>query len=133
MSGAAGWFLLEPPAGRTPLALPVPLVGRLEPVGEVLEVPGAPEGIVGVAEVRGRPTTLLDLSLWSGDVVSRDVPPRGALLLAPPREHLAIASFPGLRMRAVEPWRELPPGTTVIDAAGLDQTLAGLEPSGGGR
>lgn len=72
------------------------LLGRLEQLGEVVEVPFAPPGVAGVAEVRGRVVTLLDLALWlprqpGGSAVARAGGlPSSAMALAPPFDHLAL-------------------------------------------
>jgi hypothetical protein len=125
------WFLLETASGLA-LALDIALVGRLEPVAQVVPVPGAPPGIVGLAEVRGRPVTLLDpavcapLAAASGEAPD---PPRGALRLARPWEHLAFARAASTRVRPLAPHEELPGGAAAVDGACLERALAGLVPT----
>ena len=125
-----GWFVLEGAEGPA-LALPVELIGRLEPVSSWVPVPGAPAGVVALAEVRGRPTTLLDPALWTGTPSPAESAPGQALLLASPRDHLALARWPETRTLPWEPWRELPDGTTVLDGGTLERTLAEMTRSGG--
>ena len=57
-------FLLRTPRGTLPLL--AILVDRLEETGELLPVPGAPPGIVGVTEVRSVVLTLLDPAALPG-------------------------------------------------------------------
>lgn len=125
-----GWFVLEGAQGPA-LALPVALIGRLEPISSWVPVPGAPAGVVALAEVRGRPTTLLDPALWTGVPSAPGLPPGQALLLAPPRDHLALARWPGSRTVPWEPWRDLPDGAAVLDDERLERTLAEMTRSGG--
>ncbi|MDQ7087935.1 MAG: hypothetical protein Q9Q13_08795 [Acidobacteriota bacterium] len=46
------------------LLLDVEVAGRVEPALTVLPVPHSPEGVIGLAELRGRPVTLIDPSVW---------------------------------------------------------------------
>ena len=50
--------------GGIGLALPMRLLHRVEVVDQVAAVPGAPDGLVGIAEVGGRIVTLLDPAHW---------------------------------------------------------------------
>lgn len=90
-------------------------------------VPLAPPGVIGLAELRGRPVTLLDPSLWldgRGRLATgaADLPPGGVygLMLAPPFGHLALAVGPSATLRPVsERDRDAPP----LDRHSLEQRL----------
>jgi chemotaxis signal transduction protein len=125
-----GWFVLEAPGSR-PLALPVDLIGRLEPVTSWIPVPNAPAGVVGLAEVRGRPTTLLDPAVWTGAPTASPAAPAGALLLAAPRDHLALARWARGRTIPWEPGRALPRQAAVVDGEALERALSELARPGG--
>jgi hypothetical protein len=125
------WFLLETASGLA-LALDIALVGRLESVPRVVPVPGAPPGIVGLAEVRGRPVTLLDPAVCGPpgtDSGGDPDPPRGALRLARPWEHLAFARAASTRVRPLPPHEELPAGAARVDGGCLERVLDGLAPA----
>ncbi len=63
------------------LRLPLGITGRIEQVDELIPVPGAPQGVIGLGEARGRAVTLLCPSLflpsWPRPVCGRET--RGAM------------------------------------------------------
>jgi purine-binding chemotaxis protein CheW len=81
--------LLRFPLGRETFALRLPDACYLAEVDLPAPVPLAPPEIAGLAEVRGRVVTLVDLAQLAG-VEASPVPRRRALILAPPRSHLAL-------------------------------------------
>jgi purine-binding chemotaxis protein CheW len=81
--------LLRFPLGREHFGLPLAEALHLADVGPPTPVPFAPGEIAGLADVRGRIVTLVDLARVAG------LPPPArrvwrAILLAPPRSHLAL-------------------------------------------
>ena len=126
------WFLLQAPSGLQ-LALDVDLVGRIESIPAVVPVPGAPPGVVGLAELAGRPVTLLDPALCASaaSLGQADGAPRSALRLAAPHEHLALAKPPGATVRPLAGETDPPAGAARVDAEALARVLAGLVPARG--
>lgn len=107
------------------LSLPAALVGRLEPIDAIVPVPRAPEGILGLAEVRGGVVALLDARPWlapaAAPAPSRGALPPSALILAPPHEHLALLVPAGSRF---EPAGEAPVAATADIARWLERLAA---------
>ncbi|MDQ7006295.1 MAG: hypothetical protein Q9Q40_03610 [Acidobacteriota bacterium] len=105
------------------LLLDVEVAGRVEPALTVLPVPHSPEGVIGLAELRGRPVTLIDPSVWlegRGRLASSpaELGAGGvqALLLAPPLNHLAFGLPPSATLR---PLRGSPESGVVLDAKAI--------------
>jgi chemotaxis signal transduction protein len=70
------------------LGLPIEAVREIARVTRVTPVPRSPLCVLGVANIRGRVVTLLDAEWLYGGAPG---PPEGhAVVLAPPREHLAL-------------------------------------------
>lgn len=126
------------PATRLVLATPdgmvgigLDLLGRLEPVGAVLAVPGAPASIAGVAEIRGRVVTLLDPFPWllerqESSPHASERPgslPTSALIFAPPFEHLALLVPAGSTLLLPEPQQRL---NRVLSNTALEARLEGI-------
>lgn len=121
-------FLLETFAGER-LVLPMTLFRKVVQVSRVMPVPGVPAGIVGLADVRGRPTTLID-PLWLIREASSPDPRvgevRSALLLAPPREHLALARVSGDRLVPLDAQAAGKHDDVPVDAERVDRLVARL-------
>jgi hypothetical protein len=82
--------LLRFTVGTTPFALPLDLVGELSEAPDCTAVPGAPPAIAGLADIRGRVITLVDLAtLMETPPVPADAR-RTAVVLARPYSHLAL-------------------------------------------
>jgi len=76
-------------AGGDRLGLPLDEVKEISRVTRVTPVPRSPGCILGVANIRGRVVTLLDMECLYGP--GPGGPPEGhAVVLAAPREHLAL-------------------------------------------
>jgi hypothetical protein len=86
----------------------IELLGRLEPLDQYATVPGAPTGIVGVTELRGRVLTLLDPFAWLLDHQPSPFAPTprpghlslSALIFAAPYQHLALLVPAGSTLRS---------------------------------
>ena len=81
--------LLHFAAGDRRFALPVAAIAEIRELQSITPVPGTPEAIAGLADIRGRVVTLLDL----GRIFGLEPDPRSALLavqLAEPLTHLAL-------------------------------------------
>ncbi len=120
---------LHLPGGQ--LLLDVEVAARVEPALTVLPVPNSPEGVIGVAELRGRPVTLIDPTLWldgRGRLASspRELGAGGlhALLLAPPLDHLAFGLPPSATLLPV---RAAPVSGAALTAEAI---LARFAPAG---
>ncbi len=80
------------------LRVPLALAGRVETIEELIAVPLAPSGVVGLGEVGGRAVTLVSASAWALQRLAHEpvieqvsaLDRAAALVLAPPFEHLAI-------------------------------------------
>ena len=121
-SGACLLFRL----GDRPLALPLDQVGEIAPVERLHSVPLAPLTVLGLMNLRGQVVTLVDL----GAILDHHVPPAGrtelALVLAPPRQNLALRVFAPVEIGEISADEESP-GAEVLSAtelaARLDQGL----------
>lgn len=75
------------------LAVPLEEVREVARVRQIAPVPRAPAVIRGLANIRGRVVTLLDMDVLygrpSGPVPAAEAPGH-AVVLAPPRDHLAL-------------------------------------------
>ena len=105
------------------LLLDVDVAGRVEPALTVLPVPNSPEGVIGLAELRGRPVTLIDPTVWLGGRGRLASSPTElgaggvhALLLASPLGHLAFGLPPSATLR---PLRGAPESGTVLSAEAI--------------
>ena len=100
-------LVLRSPEGSLPIL--AVLVDRLEELGEVVPVPGAPPAIAGVTEVRSVVLTLLEPSAlpgWEPSPAPGGLPgpglPAAVLRLAEPWRHLGIRVPPGSRVERAE-------------------------------
>jgi purine-binding chemotaxis protein CheW len=82
-------------------ALPLAAVSDLAEFGPLRRVPLAPEGVLGLAEWRGRIVTVLDLARILGRTTA--AAPRCLVRLAPPLDHLALAVPSAPRLVSVAP------------------------------
>jgi purine-binding chemotaxis protein CheW len=82
---------LEFTLARERYALPIALVQEVTEVPSLLRVPRAPQAIAGLADVRGRVITLVDLGrVFDADVKEDPGGPPVALILAPPDSHIGL-------------------------------------------
>jgi chemotaxis signal transduction protein len=79
--------------GDDRLALPLEEIREVARVSSISPVPRAPSVVRGLANIRGRVVTLLDMDVvYARDPASppASVPAGHAVVLAPPRDHLAL-------------------------------------------
>lgn len=91
MSAGAPQVALEFTLARERYALPISAVQEVTEVPGVMRVPKAPSVIAGLADVRGRVVTLVDLERVFGiERGTQGAGPPVALILAPPDAHIGF-------------------------------------------
>jgi purine-binding chemotaxis protein CheW len=122
-------------AGGRRFALPVASISEIREIQEVTPVPGTPDAISGLAEIRGRIVTLLDM-VRIFDLPAPAEPGRLAVQFAEPLSHLALlvpAPVHALRTdagaeAAGAPADDDPPAEPRPRGLGREVVLAGGEP-----
>jgi len=116
------WLVVERPDGHR-LSVPLALVRRVETFASVTDVPLAPDGVLGIAEIGGRVLTLVDPRPFGpeaeeepGRIVPVGLMPQAALLLAGRFSNIAVSLPAGSRIRAS---RDAVPGGTRVDGESL--------------
>ncbi|GEM_PF-4246597 len=114
------------------LCVDLGIVHRVETLLEWIRVPRAPHGVVGIGEIRGRPTTLIATEALAGKagskrkpvaVQEREARPRHVLLFGEPFGNLALLLPEGAQ---VQPLRVAPAQAVIVDRSRLRRFLGGL-------
>ena len=110
--------------GGQSCCLPLADVAELADLPSPVPVPGAPATVLGLAELRGRIVTVLDLACLMGLGSTRWGDRTSAILLAPPWSHIAllaegpveIAAETGTERARPEPGNDDSGGVPSLDA-----------------
>lgn len=112
--------------GGRPCSLPLADVAELADIAAPTPVPGAPDAIVGLADLRGRIVTVIDLARLMGLALT---PRRDAgylaLLLAPPYGHIALLVDGAVEITSAHDTQEGP--DDAAEVAGAAPALPGLD------
>ena len=105
-------------------ALPVEAVREVAPVGELTRVPGAPDAVLGVRNLRGQVVPILEVASLLG--VGLGGAPRWAVIVEGGAERAGVAVDEALDVRTLGDRREPAPGPLLAGAVLSDGHLVGL-------